>query len=135
MPAGINELIAQLGDRSAYVRQRACRQLQANLTTDPIHKVQIVNAAKSLLADSNKYVRLAAAPLMAHYAPDEPGTIDVVAALLRDEHRDIKIAAANTLAAFGSKAKPALPALRELLKDPLPPVVRQAEAAIQKIEK
>jgi HEAT repeat protein len=106
------------------------RSQATNLLTELGTKDKTVLAG---LIRSVKHGSYGAADVLGRIGPVGDHTADVVAALAEavknKESRGVRTAAARALTKFGPSARPALPALFEMLKDPNP-VTRQAAAEV-----
>lgn len=67
--------------------------------------------------DTDLKARTAAIVALGSIAPDPAGTVPILTKALKEKNYDLRMAAVNSLANYGSEAKEALPALRELAKE------------------
>jgi len=130
---GIPELLLELHARTAFVRQRAARALGTRSSLTENERSQIVAALLTALADSNKYVRLDVARVLARLAPQQSVGLQTLINLLQDAHRDVRASAALALGELGPLGQAAIPALREALHDPLPAVRQRVEDALRRL--
>jgi HEAT repeat protein len=129
----IGALARALKDRSVSVRQRAARSL-GQVPLEAARKSSLIAPAlASVLDDSNKYVRAAAAFGLARV--EDPRGMPVLTELLRDEHRDVRAAVAIYLGELGDLARLVIPALEAAAKDAQPEVRQRASEALAKIRK
>ena len=76
---------------------------------DPLRKVAS--------GDKDAAVRKAAMAALGSIAPEDSETVPLLISILKtDPNKDIKFASINALARFGTRAKPALPAINEFAK-------------------
>ncbi len=127
MTAGkVQRLLTELGDKNAYLRQRAARELGRVSAIPTSLQGEVQRRLAQASQDGNRYVACEAATSLVSLGLDSAGGLATLEALLNEPHRGVRTAAAVALGELGASAQNCLTRLDDLSQSDPDPSVRLA---------